>query len=147
VAAEDLRARWSGARASVLGVVVASATMRVVAVGGLLSLIPPSALTGVQGVACIANGADTLMYQGPRHAFRRCAAPGGWTRHCHVVPKTRTGSRQARVAETMSFPPAALSRARAASGSRDRLGDLRGLQALGALRVGPWRRLCSGLPG
>jgi hypothetical protein len=37
--------------------------MRVVAVGGPFPFTPSSALAGVQGVACITDGADTLVYR------------------------------------------------------------------------------------
>jgi hypothetical protein len=60
---KNLRARWIRAQASVLGTVIASTMMRVVAMSGLLPLITLSASTGVHGVACIADGADMLMYQ------------------------------------------------------------------------------------
>jgi hypothetical protein len=37
--------------------------MRVVAVGGPLLLIPSPSPVGVQGVMCVANGTDTLVYR------------------------------------------------------------------------------------
>jgi hypothetical protein len=63
VLTKNLRAWWSRAQAPVLGTVVAFAMTRVVAMGGLLPLITSSASAGVQGVACIADGADTLVYR------------------------------------------------------------------------------------
>jgi hypothetical protein len=65
---EDLRAQLSRAQAPVLSAIVASTATRVVAMGGLLSLFPPSMPTSIQGVACVTDGADTLMY-------RDCDAP------------------------------------------------------------------------
>ena len=61
--AEDLRSRQARARASVLTAVIASATVRVIAVASSLSRIIMGMSVGVEGVACITVVAETLMHQ------------------------------------------------------------------------------------
>jgi hypothetical protein len=62
VPTENLMPRRWGAQVPVFGAVIASTAMRVVAMGGLLPLIHPPVPTGVQGVVCVMDGADMLMY-------------------------------------------------------------------------------------
>jgi hypothetical protein len=62
VSAKGLRSWQVRARASVLTVVIASATMWVVAMASPLPRIIVGAPTGIEGVACIAMEAEMLMY-------------------------------------------------------------------------------------
>ena len=64
VPAEGLRARQAGARAPVLDAVVASATMRVIAMMGSFSWVAVGMSTGVEGAARVAITAEMLMYLG-----------------------------------------------------------------------------------
>ena len=63
VPAEGLRAWQAGARALVLAVVVASVAMRMIATAGSFSWVAVGVFVGVEGVACIAVVAETLLYQ------------------------------------------------------------------------------------
>ena len=63
VSAEGLRSQKVGAWASVLTAVVASATTRVVATASPLPCITASMPTGIEGVACVAVEAETLMHR------------------------------------------------------------------------------------
>jgi len=62
VPAEGLRPWQARAQASILSVVVASSASRMIAVAGSFSWVVVGASAGVEGVACIAVVAKTLMY-------------------------------------------------------------------------------------
>ena len=61
--AEGLRPRHIRAWASVLAVVVASTTARVIAMASSLSQVIVSTPTSVEGVACVMVAAKTLMHK------------------------------------------------------------------------------------
>ena len=63
VSAKGLRSRQVRARASVLAAIVASATMRVVAVACPLPRITAGTSTGVEGIARVMMKAEMLMHQ------------------------------------------------------------------------------------
>ena len=64
VPAEGLRAWQAGARASVLATVVASTASRMIATAGSFGWVAVGAPMGVDGAACVAVAAETLMYLG-----------------------------------------------------------------------------------
>jgi hypothetical protein len=64
VSAEDPGPRLWGTLAPVLTTVIAAATIRVVAVVGLSSLLLLPAHAGIQSVACVAVVAEAVMYRG-----------------------------------------------------------------------------------
>jgi hypothetical protein len=51
-----------GARALVFAAIVASAASSMIATASTFPLIPPPASSGIQGVARVMDGTDTLMY-------------------------------------------------------------------------------------
>ena len=61
--AKGLRSQQVRAQALVLATVIASATMRVVAVDSLLPRIAMGTPEGIKGVACIMVVAETLMHR------------------------------------------------------------------------------------
>ena len=63
VLAEGLRAWQAGARALVLAAVVASAASRMIAVVGSFPRVTIGASMGVEGAACVAVVAETLMHR------------------------------------------------------------------------------------
>ena len=63
VSAKDRRSRQAGARASILTTVVASAMLWVVATASPLPCIAVGTPAGVEGVACVAVEAETLMHR------------------------------------------------------------------------------------
>ena len=64
VPVEGLRPWQARARASVLAAVVASTMSRMIATVGSFSWVTVGASTGVDGAACVAVAAETLMYLG-----------------------------------------------------------------------------------
>ena len=61
--AEGLRAQQAEARALVLVAVVASAMTRMIAMVGSFSRVAAGASAGIEGAACIAVVAETLMHR------------------------------------------------------------------------------------
>ena len=70
VTAEGLRARQARAQASVLTAIIASAASRMIATVGPFPQVTAGASVGIEGAACVAVVAETLMNQG------RSALPG-----------------------------------------------------------------------
>ena len=64
VPAEGLRPWEARARALVLAAVVAFAASRMIAVAGSFPWVAVGATAGVDGAACVAVAAETLMYLG-----------------------------------------------------------------------------------
>ena len=64
VPAEGLRAWQAEARAPVLAAVVASTVSRMIAAAGSFPWVAVGVPTGVDGAACLAVAAETLMYLG-----------------------------------------------------------------------------------
>ena len=64
MSAEGLRARQARDQALVLAAVIASAVMRMIATVGTFPWVAVGAPTGIDGAACVAVTAETLMYLG-----------------------------------------------------------------------------------
>jgi hypothetical protein len=63
VPTKNLRPRRWGAWALVFVAIIVSIVVRMVAMGGLLPLIPPLTPAGVYGVSHVVDGADTFVYR------------------------------------------------------------------------------------
>ena len=63
VLTKGLRPRYAGARALILAAIIASATMREIAVASSLSRIIVGTSMGVEGVMCVMVAAETLMHR------------------------------------------------------------------------------------